>query len=135
VKKILKFELYCFLLELSCFLPIHDIFPCFMFVLYISILHKREQIVPFKFVGFFFCTLQRKIICVLPISYCHWTALMRHKFSKWPYGNTHLKLFNKTNIKNINKFMQCRPKIYLCFCCCWQNDKFLHLPIQMYNTV
>ena len=47
---------------------------------YISIL----QLVPFKFVGFFFCTLQRKIICVLPISY--WTALMRHKFSKWPYA-------------------------------------------------
>ena len=30
VKKILKFELYCFLLEISCFLPIHDIFPCFV---------------------------------------------------------------------------------------------------------
>jgi hypothetical protein len=52
VKKILKFELYCFLLELSCFLPIHDIFPCFMFVLYITILHKGEQLVPFKFIGF-----------------------------------------------------------------------------------
>jgi hypothetical protein len=25
-KKILKFELYCFLLELSCFLPINDIY-------------------------------------------------------------------------------------------------------------
>ena len=51
--------------------------------LYISILHKGEQLVPFKFIGFF-CTLQRKITCVLPISY--WTALMRHKFSKWPYA-------------------------------------------------
>jgi hypothetical protein len=37
------------------------------------------QISPRSFVVF--CTLQRKIICVLPISY--WTALMRHKFSKW----------------------------------------------------
>ena len=76
-------ELSCFLLELSCFLPIHDIFH--VLCLYISILHKGEQLVPFKFVVVvFFCTLQRKIICVLPISY--WTALMRHKFSKWPYA-------------------------------------------------
>jgi hypothetical protein len=75
LKKILKFELYCFLLELSCFLPIHDIFPCFMFVLYISILHKGEQLVPFKFVVVFFLYIAKKNnVCFL----FHTELLMRH---------------------------------------------------------
>ena len=54
-KKILKFELYCFLLELSCLLPVNDIFPCFMVFLYISILHKASS---FQICCCFFCTLQ-----------------------------------------------------------------------------
>jgi hypothetical protein len=31
VAKYFLLDTWCFFLELSCFLPIHDIFPCFMF--------------------------------------------------------------------------------------------------------